>query len=261
MASVAVPRRRGPVRRDEASRAVTAVASALWVERRPTVDDGHGVMAEVIGDPRLRDADAPEQERPQRRVDRFQRLGVVDQQPARDDLVERPEPRHAGQPRVDRRDRAGGHGLVEIARDHRREPVVERVRLGVEDATRAHRVDEQETSHRAMTGEREQDRPERRIGAGDRLGLLRHRAIDLVGQPVGGRPHELAEDRLLRREVEVDPALARVGSRGDLVDRGVPVAAPGEGMERGVEDLLATRPTPFRLGRGLASRSGPSLSA
>src|SRR4029079_5353330 len=59
----------------------------------------------------------------------------------------------------------------------------------------------------------------------------------------------LAEDGFLGREVEIDAALAGVGRRRDLVDRGVAIAAPGEGMERRVEDLLTPRPAAFRLGR------------
>ena len=45
---------------------------------------------------------------------------VVRQQPARHDLVDRPEPDDAGQRGVDRRDHALGDGPVEVARDDRR---------------------------------------------------------------------------------------------------------------------------------------------
>ncbi len=63
MASVAVPRLREPAPRDAASSAVTAVAIAASGRRRPTVDDGHGVMAEwsairASGTPTLRSRSA-----------------------------------------------------------------------------------------------------------------------------------------------------------------------------------------------------------
>jgi len=100
-----------------------------------------------------------------------------------------------------------------------------------------------------VTGEGDQDRAEGRVRAGDRVGLGGDRALDLGRQPVRGGLDELAEDRLLGREVEVDAALARLRGRRDLIDGRVALAASAERVERGVEDLLAPRPAPLRLRR------------
>ncbi len=138
---------------------------------------------------------------------------------------------------------AGRDRLVEIALDQAREPRVERGRLGLEHPPRAHRVEEQQPRHRPVTRERREHRVERRLGPGDGLGLERHRPLDARDELVGGRLHELAEDRFLVREVEVDPALARLRGARDVVDGGVPVAAGRERVERGVEDPLAAAAT------------------
>ena len=88
---------------------------------------------------------------------------MVGQQPAGDDLVERPEPRDAGHPGVDRRI-ALGDGLVEIARDQPRESIVEAVGLGLEDPSGADGVEEEQAGHRPVAGERREDRVQRRLG-------------------------------------------------------------------------------------------------
>ena len=71
-------------------------------------------------------------------------------------------------------------------------------------------------------------RVDRGLGPGDRLGLERHRPLDPPDELVRGRLHELAEDRLLGREVEVDAALGGLRRPRDVVHGGVAVAAGGE---------------------------------
>ena len=124
-------------------------------------------------------AGAPQQGRPQRRVGVLQAARLVGQQPAPDDLVERPEPGDARDPRVDRRARAGGDRLVEVALDQPREALVERVRLRLEDAPGADRVEEQQPGHRPVAGERGEHRVDRRLGPRDRLRLQRDRPLHL----------------------------------------------------------------------------------
>ena len=194
-----------------------------------------------LDDPPLRDARAAQQERAQRPVRLVQAAGLVGHQPARDDLVERAEPGDARQPRVERRDRALRDRLVEVAGDHLREPLVERVRLVVEGTAGTERIEEEQPGHRAVARERGEDGPERRVRLGDRVGLGSYRPVHLRREAVGGRAHQLPEDRLLGREVEVDATLARLGGGRDLVHRGVAVAAPRERVERRVQDLLAPR--------------------
>ena len=162
-----------------------------------------------------------------------------------DDLVERPEPRDARDPGVHRRARARGDRLVEVALDQPREPLVELVGLRLEHATGAHRVEEQQPRHPAMARERGEDRVDRGLRAGDGLGLGGHRALDLRDELVGRRRHELAEDRLLGREVEVDPALGGLGGARDVVDGRLAIAARRERVERRVEDPLAAAPALF----------------
>ena len=137
----------------------------------------------------------------------------------------------------------GRDGLVEVALDQAREALVESVRLGLEHAAGAHRVEEQESRHRAMTGEGRQHGMDRHLRAGDRLGLDRHRPLHPRDELVGGGLHQLAEDRFLVREVEVDAALARLGGARDVVDGGVAIAAGRERVERRVEDPLAAAAT------------------
>ena len=134
---------------------------------------------------------------------------------------------------------AGRDRVVEVALDQAREPLVEGVGLGLEHAPRADRVQEQQPRHRPVAGERREHRVDRRLGPRDGLGLERHRPLDPGDELVGGRLHELAEDRFLGREVEVDAALGGLGGARDVVHRGVPVAAGRERVERGVEDPLA----------------------
>ena len=190
-------------------------------------------------------ADRPQQDRAERRIRVLEPARMVGEQPPGDDLVEGAEPGDARDPRVDRRDRPGGDGVVEVALDQPREPLVEGVRLRLEHAPGAHRVEEQQPGHRPVPGERRQDRVQRRLGAGDRLRLERDRPLHPPDELVGGRLHQLAEDRLLVREVEVDPALRGLGGARDVVDGGVAIAARRERVERRVEDPLAAAATLF----------------
>jgi hypothetical protein len=50
--------------------------------------------------------------------------------------------------------------------------------------------------------------------------------------------HQRQEDRLLAREVEVDPALRRVRLLGDVINGGVAVPFAGEDLQRGIQDAL-----------------------
>ena len=69
----------------------------------------------------------------------------------------------------------GGDGLVEVALDQAREALVEGVRLRLEHAPGAHRVEEQQARHRPVAGERREHGVDRHLGAGDGLRLQRAR--------------------------------------------------------------------------------------
>ena len=69
-----------------------------------------------------RRADAAQQDRAQSGVDSFQWAGIFGQRPARDDLVECPEPDLRRNRRVQRRDRALAHRFVQVAPDQIHEP-------------------------------------------------------------------------------------------------------------------------------------------
>ena len=74
------------------------------------------------------------------------------------------------------------------------------------------------------------------LGAGRALlGSLGHRVANARVQV----EHDLFEDLLLAREVEVEGALADARRLGDLHDRGVVVAELGEDLLGGLEQLLA----------------------
>ena len=108
--------------------------------------------------------------------------------------------------------------------------------LGLEIPSRAHGIDDEQLCHRSVTGEHGKDSAQGDVGLDHGVGLAGHFALDAFDQPIGGRPHQLDEEPLLRREVEVDAAFRGLGPLGDLVDGGVAVARPGEHVERGVED-------------------------
>ena len=72
-----------------------------------------------LADPRLGHAGGAEERGAQARVRVLEPRRIVREQPARDDLVDRPEPGDRGEPRVERRDRAGRDRVVEVALDQR----------------------------------------------------------------------------------------------------------------------------------------------
>ncbi len=102
---------------------------------------------------------------------------------------------------------------------------MEVVGFRLEDAPCADDVKEEQAGHRAVAGERREDRPDRDLGLGDRVVFGGDGALHLGHELVRGRAHELAEDRLLGREMEVDPALGGLGRGRDIVHGGFPVAA------------------------------------
>ena len=118
---------------------------------------------------------------------------------------------------------------------------MQRVRLVVEGTAGTERIEEEQPGHRPVTRERGEDRPERGVGLGDRVPLRPDGPVHLCREAVRGRAHQLPEDRLLRREVEIDATLARLRGGRDLVHRGVAVSAPRERVERRVQDLLTPR--------------------
>ena len=102
---------------------------------------------------------------------------------------------------------AGSRGrdrLVEVALDQAREALVEAF-VSAWNTRPAPIVSR--NSSRAMVrwpGERRKDRVDRGLGARNGSVSRAHRPLDPRHELVGGRLHELAEDRFLVREVEVD---------------------------------------------------------
>jgi hypothetical protein len=159
--------------------------------------------------------------------------------------MERPEPRGRGDRRVERRDRAARDGVVEVTADQRDEPDVQLLLLLPERGARADAFDQEQPGHRPVTGERGQDRAQRDIGARDRIRLARDGALDAGDELVRRRPHELQEQRLLGREVEVEAALRRLRLLRDLVHGRITEPQPREHVHRCVQDPFASLPAAF----------------
>ena len=86
---------------------------------------------------------------------------------------------------------------------------------------------------------------------------LRHRVADAAVQVA----HELVEDLLLRREVEVERALRDAGRLGDLHDRRVVVAELAEHVLGRVEQALRASRRPSSRARGRSTPVTMSLTA
>jgi hypothetical protein len=179
---------------------------------------------------------APE-ELAQRGIVRLERGRARRDEPLHDDLAHGAEPDLAGETGIARRDETGAQRVVEIASESSGEAFANREEARRELASVG--IDEEEASEAAVAAEDLESALDGGVRASQRILFGRRCGLEATEEEVGGALEESAEERLLAGEVEVEAALGSVGLGGDLVHGCVAVPAPGEDVERGLEDALA----------------------